>query len=633
MTNRSALLRPRRWLSSLPPYCAASFSLLAASCAFNPSHHVSKAEALEGLQGRLKASVEQSFATGQWDDALSACEAVEQVRADDCGAHYCDFLAHTMEAVDRMNDFLVPHSGLGLVGLVFEAPKLDSAMADSIRAADTVIARSCEYDLPTLPLRIGAESDPLVRGDVRGRWTVRDAHLVAALFSSMRYVMQAAVKGGKSPPPGSAAPPLPPLLADMKRHIAAQDALLFSQPADPAVLRGGWLDRNGNHVPDAADELLVDIFEPGTDKRAFDFSKAEFVRGESMPEAPLTPTASLPPARCGYQKYHVDDVATGSDVTLTDGMTFSPDGAKIAFSLLVKGKLHVHVLGSDGKGKRDCLTCGQPGNNDGVRWRPVTGDALIFVSDRDHPFAIGNDGGGVGQELYAMRPDGTQVTRLTTSHAWGSNYHVNWSPDGKRIVWGSTEARSWDVMVADFVSDAKGMRLESTRRVVHDTTWWETHGFSADGRRVITTNTRAGMLATDIYAVDIETGQRNRLTTATPWDEHAHLSPDGRKLAWISGRFRSASVAALSDGSLSPVYDFLWIGPGILFDMLPWAGYSTELTLMDADGSHVQPLTTDNQIVADNEWSADGRRIIFRQSNQSSKNATKIRILTFDDCQ
>jgi TolB protein len=186
--------------------------------------------------------------------------------------------------------------------------------------------------------------------------------------------------------------------------------------------------------------------------------------------------------------------------------------------------------------------------------------------------------------------------------------------------------------VADFVSDASGMRLESPRRVVHDTTWWETHGFTPDGRRVITTNTRAGFLSTDIYAVDIETGHRDRLTTPVTWDEHAHLSPDGRKLAWISGRFRDAPVASLSDGSISPVFDFLWIGPGILFDMGAPAGYSTELTLMDADGSHVQRLTTDNQIVADNEWSADSQRIIFRQTNTSSGNATKIRVLTFDDC-
>jgi Tol biopolymer transport system component len=384
-------------------------------------------------------------------------------------------------------------------------------------------------------------------------------------------------------------------------------------------------------VPDAPDELLVDIFAPGTNRRVFDFSDAEFVRGESLPAAPLTPPAALPAGRCAYQKFHFDDIARGSQVGLTDGMTFSPDGSKVAIPLLVKGKSQIFVLGADGRGK-DCVSCWQDGNNDGVRWRPGSGDALLFVSDRDHPFAIGNEGGALGQELYVMRPNGSQVMRLTQSHAWATNYHANWSPDGKRIVWGTTENRTWDVMVADFVVDASGMRLASPRRIVHDTTWWETHGFSADGRRVITTNTRAGFLATDIYAVDIETGERQRLTTPIAWDEHAHVSPDGRKVSWISGRFRPAPVASLSDGSISPIFDFLWIGPGILFDMAAPDGYSTELTLMDADGSHVQPLTTDNLIVADNQWSADGKRIIFRQTNPASDRSSKIRILTFDDC-
>ncbi len=624
---------PSRSLAGRPPWGATAVVplLLVCSCLLGPSRRVTRAEAQGGLQGRLRTSVELSFAAGQWDDALSTCEAVEEVRPDDCAARYCDFVSRSMQAIDRMNDFLVPHHGLGLLGLALEAPKLDKGMAMAIQSAETVVAQRCEYDLPTLPLRIGAEEDPLLRGEVRGRWTLRDAHLLAALFSSMRYVMKAATSSEKVPPPGSAAAPLPPLLADMKRHLVAHDALLFAEPADPGALRGGWYDRNGNHVPDAADELLIDIFVPGTDRRVFDFSAAEFVRGESLPAAALTPSADLPPARCGYKRFHLDDIASGSEVSTTDGMSFSPDGSKVAIPLLVKGKSQIHLLGANGKGKA-CVSCGQPGNNDGVRWRPGAGDALLFVSDRDHPYAIGNEGGGLGQELYVMRPNGAGVTRLTQSHAWATNYHANWSPDGKRIVWGSTESRTWDVMVADFVSDASGMRLESPRRIVHDTTWWETHGFSADGRRVLTTNTRAGFLATDLYAVDIETGHRDRLTTPIAWDEHAHVSPDGRKIAWISGRFRDAPVASLSDGSISPLFDFLWIGPGILFDMAAPAGYSTELALMDADGTHVERLTSDNQIVADNEWSADGKRVIFRQTNTGAGNATRIRILTFDDC-
>jgi Tol biopolymer transport system component len=83
---------------------------------------------------------------------------------------------------------------------------------------------------------------------------------------------------------------------------------------------------------------------------------------------------------------------------------------------------------------------------------------------------------------------------------------------------------------------------------------------------------------------------------------------------------------------LSPTFDFLWVIPGIFFEFLnPPAGYTTELTLMDADGNNVHALTADQQVVADNQWSADGTRIIFRETNPVDQ-TTRIRIVTFDDC-
>jgi hypothetical protein len=86
-------------------------------------------------------------------------------------------------------------------------------------------------------------------------------------------------------------------------------------------------------------------------------------------------------------------------------------------------------------------------------------------------------------------------------------------------------------------------------------------------------------------------------------------------------------VAALNDGSLSPIYDFLWIVPGIFFEFgNPPAGYTTELTIADADGN------ADNQVVADNEWSSDSRRIIYRQTDAVTS-TSRIRLLSFDECE
>ncbi len=613
-----------------------AFAILGLVAACSSSSAPVKPAPVDAGQNPDVAKAVTALGAGDWAGALTSCVSAVSANGNDCDARYCEFVARSMLVVNEINTFLLPRYRRPLTPMPGDVQNLATTnmlLTEAIASAEAVTSRSCEFDLPRLPLKMGDLDDPILDGEVRGRWTTRDAHLVAALFDSISYGLQAEFNPQPvpAPPVGDTVPALPPLLDSMRRHLLAQDALLVSQPADPANGRGGWLDRNNNGTPDSADELLIDIFAPGTTQRLFDFSTAEFVRGEALPLGTLTPTATLPASKCGYQKFHIDDIATGANVTSTDGMSFSPDGTKIAIPLVVNGKTQIHTANPDGTGLV-CITCDQPGNNDGVRWRPGSGDTMIFISDRDHPHATGNAGGGFGQELYAMHADGSQPTRLTQSHIWATNYHVNWSPDGTQIVWGRTEARTWDVMTADFASDATGMHLASTQTLIHDTTWWETHGFTADNQYIITTNTRAGFQSTDLYAVNVKTGERSRLTNNTAWDEHAHLSPDGREIAWISGRFNPASVLRLNDGAISPTYDFLWIIPGIFFEFLhPPAGYTSELTLMDADGSNTHPLTSDQQVVADSQWSFDGTKIIFRQTDNTTQ-ATRIRVLTFDDC-
>jgi Tol biopolymer transport system component len=616
---------------------AAAAAALVVACSSSPAdERLGKTSEAVTASSFPKATVDQELAAGDFNDALATCEGLLEETPTDCDANYCVLIASSLAVVDSINTYVLPGERNGppppavnqQEGNLY-AVRLETAL----QAAETVTSLGCEYDLAKMPLLIGDASDPIVNGEVRGTWTTRTAAMLGAIHSALLYDFQtvAAPVPVSLPDGGQSNPDLPPLLAAMKQFLQLEQGLLFTQPTTPGQLRGGWFDRNGDQVPDSTDELLIDVFQPGTNQRVFDFSTAEFVPGQALPQLPLTPTFALPPPLCGYQKFHVDDLASGPDVSGADGVTISPTGARAAIPLTVGTKSQVFTLNLDGT-SQTCLTCNQPGNNDGARWRPGRGDAILFVSTRDHPNAIGGDGAGIGQELYVMRPDGSNPTRLTFSDLWATNYHANWSPDGQHIVWGRTQDRTWDVMVADFVEDPfGGMHLINPRRIVHDTTWWETHGFTPDERSIITTNTRAGFQSTDIYSIDLVTGFRKRLTSDMRWDEHAHLSPDGGKLAWISSRYQPAAVAALNDGSLSPIMDFFWIVPGIFFEFAnPPAGYTTELTMMSTDGTHLQQLTADNQVVADNQWSEDGRRIIFRQSAEDG--TSRIRILTFDDC-
>src|SRR5207248_7865754 len=104
----------------------------------------------------------------------------------------------------------------------------------------------------------------------------------------------------------------------------------------------------------------------------------------------------------------------------------------------------VFISRPDGARHR-CLTCGRlPGPNGFPEERPQ-GDWILFCSMGVQPEHFGAPClGGYGSDLYAMRSNGTQLTRLTTTSdpAGGSrydrgaagvpydNYHAYWSPDG-----------------------------------------------------------------------------------------------------------------------------------------------------------------------------------------------------------
>jgi len=620
---------PRIRLRRLPSLIAlAALVVLGAACRDAPPTDTQLAKA--------------DLSAGRWQDALDRCAATapgDSAGAQTCDASYCELIARTMLFVGEFNDFLLPTFRSAEIGVPSEGIErllaLSQAMDTIATVVDRVSGAGCTYELDHLPLRVGDAATPIVVADVRGRWTTRTALLIGSIIDSVRYIFASTIDAAPTPPPppGSELPGLPALLERIRASLAEQDRQLVAEPADPRVPQGGWLDRNRNGRLDGPDELLLDLFAPGTDERVYDFSRAELVAGEAEALGVITPTAELPPARCGYRQWHVDTLLEGTDVGTTDGMSFSPDGTKLVLPIKVDGRYEVHV--TDDRGANAvCLTCDSTaGWDDGVRWRPGS-DVLVFVSSRDHPGFVGGAGGGAGQELYAMRADGSQQTRLTFSGDWATNYHVNWSPDGRQIVWGSTQDRTWDVLIADFVDDAQGLRLENVRRLTHDTSWWETHGFTADGTRVLTTSSRAGWQSADIYTVDVATGARTRITDDLAWDEHAHLSPDGRKLSWISARWRPAGMERLTDGSLSPVQDWFWIAPAILFSFYnPPAGFSTELTMMDADGGALTRLTFEDQVVADNEWSPDGKRIVFRQTPTKPRGPSRIAMLTFDDCE
>lgn len=99
---------------------------------------------------------------------------------------------------------------------------------------------------------------------------------------------------------------------------------------------------------------------------------------------------------------------------------WSPDGSRIAFVSDRLGKPQVFVMKADGTEVRRLTTSGA--YNVSPRWSPK-GDRIVYCRQEG------------GFQIYAINPDGTDDTRLTTE---GSNEHPRWSPDGRFITFSST---------------------------------------------------------------------------------------------------------------------------------------------------------------------------------------------------
>ena len=88
----------------------------------------------------------------------------------------------------------------------------------------------------------------------------------------------------------------------------------------------------------------------------------------------------------------------------------------------------------------------------------------------------------------------------------------------------------------------------------------------------------------EIYVMDADGNNQQRLTDNDFYDTHPSWSPDGKRIAFISRR----------DGH--------FIGEG---------GLSTEIYVMDADGGNEQRLTNNRKRDSSPSWSPDGERIAF----------------------
>lgn len=288
--------------------------------------------------------------------------------------------------------------------------------------------------------------------------------------------------------------------------------------------------------------------------------------------------------------------------------------------------------GSDVRVLTDALKGCPQKHNGNVAFHP-SGEFLVYTGQDerlpDEDRAVKRaavPGSGLGANLCVVGIDGLSFHPLTAYplvQPFRAVIHPQFSKDGKKLAWtervrrGNSFGGGWVIKIADFTPGTPPvLQNVQTLEPGDQDCFYETHDFSNDGTRLlISGNLKKGQIHTglDLYEMDIASRKVKRLThTADDWDEHAHYSPDGTLIAWMSSTGYAIDYGLKEDGNST------WE----LNMSQAEAKLKTELWIMNADGSNARQITHFNTpghpeylrgancIVADSTWAPDGKSIV-----------------------
>lgn len=275
--------------------------------------------------------------------------------------------------------------------------------------------------------------------------------------------------------------------------------------------------------------------------------------------ATQTATATAPPTSTPTRSPTATIAPTA---TLTPAPTpIGGGGGLIAFSNNrdIGGNLReVYVMRVDGS--NETRLTDNPSDNAYPRWSP-DGQRLLFYSFRE-----GN------AEVYVMNVDGKQVRNLTQNP--GQDFDAVWSPDGTQIVFTSLRDNNREIYVMN--ADGSGQTNLTNNGAEDAYAAW-----SPDSTRIVFQSNRDGN--EELYLMNRDGSDLTRLTNAASYDGFPHWSSDNQYIAFASDRDGNLELYRMrADGT-----EFFRLTNNPARDFFPtWSPDGSELAFMsDRDGN------------------------------------------------
>jgi DNA-binding winged helix-turn-helix (wHTH) protein/dipeptidyl aminopeptidase/acylaminoacyl peptidase len=240
-------------------------------------------------------------------------------------------------------------------------------------------------------------------------------------------------------------------------------------------------------------------------------------------------------------------------------------------------------------------------------WSP-DGKRIAFASNRDG-----------AKNIYVMNADGSSVVRLTNGSV-ADDVPV-WSPDGTKILFGSMRDGNLEIYIMN--SDGS----DQTRLTYNSVVDGGPAHFSPDGQKVVFSRSAANegdaYYNFDIYTMNIDGSDVRQLTFDTEYDAGPDWSPDGSKIAFVSGREKNFDVFVMNaDGSdeINLTKDRENDSPNgwtpdskqIFYNVQPLVqGSSNQLYLMNADGSNRRQITSFSDKTYHISYSPTAKKMAF----------------------